>query len=160
GSRIRITAQLILAEDGTHLWSQRYDREMTDVFAIQDEIFAAIVQELRLNLTCQSLAKRAHVNLAAYEATLEGRHHLLKFDPVAIDRARQCLERALDVDPLYAAAHAGLAQYHIFHSALGLSDPRQGLRLAEKSVLRALELDPASPEAHATAGQVRAELYY
>ncbi|MGD0132089.1 MAG: protein kinase [Bryobacteraceae bacterium] len=87
GPRLRVTAQLIRAEDGTHLWSQRYESEMTDVFAIQDEISAAIVKQLRLNLTGQSLVKRAVTNVAAYEATLEGRHHISKFTPDANDRA-------------------------------------------------------------------------
>ena len=109
GARIRVTAQLIRAEDGTHLWSQRYESEMTDVFAIQDEISAAIVKQLRLNLTGHSLVKRAATNVAAYEATLEGRHHLTQFTPASSDRARQCFERAIALDPQYAPACAALA---------------------------------------------------
>jgi serine/threonine protein kinase len=85
GPRIRVTAQLIRAEDGGHLWSKRYESEMTDVFAIQDEISAAIVQELQLNLTGHSLVKRAATNVPAYEATLEGRHHLTQFTPASLE---------------------------------------------------------------------------
>ena len=160
GPRLRVTAQLIRAEDGTHLWSQRYESQLTDVFAIQDEISAAIVKELRVNLTGHSLVKRAVTNAAAYEATLEGRHHLYNFTPASADRGRVCFERAIALDPQYAPAHAGLAEYHVLMAALGFMDPRQTLALGEKSALRALELDPKLAEAHTIAGQIRAALYY
>lgn len=91
--------QLIRAEDGTRLWSQRYESEMTDVFAIQDEISAAIVKQLQLNLTGHSLVKQAVTNAAAYDATLEGRHHLNNFTPASADRARQRYVRAIDPLP-------------------------------------------------------------
>jgi serine/threonine protein kinase/tetratricopeptide (TPR) repeat protein len=160
GARIRVTAQLIRAEDGTHLWSQRYESEMTDVFAIQDEISAAIVKQLQLNLTGHSLVKRAATNVAAYEATLQGRHHLTKYTPASIDRGRQCFERAIALDPEYAPAHAGLAEYHVWQAGIGSADPLQVLPLGRQTALRALELDPALPEAHAIAGQICAELDY
>ena len=160
GPKVRVTVQLIRAEDGTHLWSQRYESEMTDVFAIQDEISAAIVKQLQLNLTGHSLVKRAVTNAAAYDATLEGRHHLNNFTPASADRARQCFERAIALDPQYAPAHAGLAEYHVVHATVGNLDPRDELALGNKAALRALELDPQLPEAHAIAGQIRAELDY
>ena len=160
GPRLRVTAQLIRAEDGTHLWSQRYESQLTDVFAIQDEISAAIVKELRVNLTGHSLVKRTVTSAAAYEATLEGRHHLNNFTPASADRGRACFERAIALDPQYAPAHAALAEYHVLMAALGFMDPRQTLALGEKSALRALELDPKLAEAHTIAGQIRAALYY
>ena len=160
GPKIRVTAQLIRAEDGTHLWSQRYESEMTDVFAIQDEISAAIVEQLRLNLTGQSLVKRAVTNVAAYDATLEGRHHLSKWTPSSNDRARQCFERAIALDPEYAPAYAGLAEYHVGQAAIGLAGPLQALPLGRRAALRALALDPQLPEAHAIAGHICAELDY
>ncbi len=160
GPRIRVTAQLIRAEDGTHLWSQRYESTMTDVFAIQDEISAAIVEQLRLNLTGHSLVKRAATNVAAYEATLEGRHHLTKFTPASNDRGRQCFERAIALDPQYAQAYAGLAEYHVLQGGIGSADPRQALALGRQAALRALELDPQLAEAHAVAGQICAGLEY
>ena len=159
GARIRVTAQLVRAEDGTHLWSKRYESELTDVFAIQDEISAAIVKELQLNLTGQFLVKRAVVNIAAYQATLEGRHHLYKLTPAAIDRSRECFERAIAIDPLYAGGHAGLAEYHVFHAGIGTAQPRETLPLAQAAVQRSLELDPGQSEAHAIAGQISASLY-
>jgi serine/threonine-protein kinase len=160
GPRLRVTAQLIRAEDGTHLWSQRYESEMTDVFAIQDEISAAIVKQLRLNLTGHSLVKRAVTNVAAYEATLEGRHHISKFTPDANDRARQCFERAIEVDPGYAPAYAGIAEYHVMQASLGAATSLQELPLARKGALRALELDPMLAEAHAILGHICAALDY
>ncbi len=160
GPKVRVTVQLIRAEDGTHLWSQRYESEMTDVFAIQDEISAAIVKQLQLNLTGHSLVKRAVTNAAAYDATLEGRHHLNNFTPASADRARQCFERAIALDPQYAPAYAGLAEYHVVHATVGNLDPREELALGDKAAQRALELDPLLPEAHAIAGQIRAELDY
>jgi len=160
GPKVRVTVQLIRAEDGTHLWSQRYESEMTDVFAIQDEISAAIVKQLELNLSGHSLVKRAVTNTAAYEATLEGRHHLNNFTPASADRARQCFERAIALDPQYAPAYAGLGDYHVVHATIGRLDPREELALGDKAAQRALELDPLLPEAHAIAGQIRAELDY
>ncbi len=160
GPRIRVTAQLIRAEDGTHLWSQRYESAMTDVFAIQDEISAAIVKQLQLNLTGHSLVKRAATNVAAYEATLEGRHHLGKYTPASNDRGRQCFERAIALDPQYAPAYAGLAEYHVLQAGVGSGDPLHTLPLGRQAALRALELDPLLPEAHAIVGHICAELDY
>jgi tetratricopeptide (TPR) repeat protein len=133
---------------------------LTDVFAIQDEISAAIVKELRLNLTGHSLVKRAVTNAAAYDATLEGRHHLGSFTPASADRARSCFERAIALDPQYAPGHAGLAEYHVLQSAVGFVEPRQALALGEQAALRALEFDPMLAEAHAIAGQIYAALHY
>ena len=161
GPRIRVTAQLIRAEDGGHLWSKRYESEMTDVFAIQDEISAAIVQELELNLTGPSLVKRAATNVPAYEATLEGRHHLTQYTPASLDRGRQCLERAIALDPQYAPAYAALAEYHVWQAAgIASAGTLQALQQARQVALRALELDPLLPEAQAVAGQICAALDY
>ncbi len=160
GPKIRVTVQLVRAEDGTHLWSQRYESEMTDVFAIQDEISAAIVKQLQLNLTGHSLVKRAVTNAAAYDATLEGRHHLNNFTPASAGRARQCFERAIALDPQYAPAYAGLAEYHVVHATVGRLDPREELAHGDQAAQRAVELDALLPEAHAIAGQIRAELDY
>jgi len=80
GHRIRITAQLITAKDGTQLWSKRYDRDLTDVFEIQDEISNAIAMELKVSLAGRPLVKPPTVHFAAYEAVLQGRHHFFRFD--------------------------------------------------------------------------------
>ena len=97
GSRIRVTAQLILAADGTHLWSQRYDREMADIFAIQDEIAAAIADALKLKLN--PAPERRMPSVPAYEAYLRYRSFQWLFTPEASRRSRECLEQALALDP-------------------------------------------------------------
>jgi serine/threonine-protein kinase len=151
GSRIRVTAQLIDASDGSHLWSERYDRELTDVFAIQDEIAGAIAGELKVNLTG---AKRAVTNIPAYEAFLEGRHHSLGLSPDSAARAVECFERALSLDPEYAMAHAGIASYYVLAAAMGIADPLEALPRADAALRRALELEE-NPEELALAATLR-----
>src|SRR4029077_4456749 len=112
GNRIRVTAQLISSEDGSHLWSERYDREMADVFALQDEIAAAIAAALRIKLAGQPAAARQYPpNPASYEALLRAWHHLSKYTPESMMRARECLEEATALDPGYAPAHSALGMY-------------------------------------------------
>ena len=157
GNRLRITAQLVHAADGMHFWSQRYDREMTDVFAIQDEISAAIADQLKVHLTGR---KRQTTNLAAYEALLEGRHNLYKTTPAGFAKALECYARAISIDPGYALPYAGIAECHQLLAALGLADPRASLAKTKASAAQALELDPSLPEAHAQLGVVNALLEY
>ena len=110
GSRVRVTAQLILAADGTHLWSQRYDREMADIFAVQDEIAAAIADAMKLTLN--PAPERRMPSVPAYEAYLRYRSYQWQFTPEASRRSRECLERALALDPDFALPYVGLADYH------------------------------------------------
>ena len=147
GNRIRVTAQLIKAADGFHLWSERYDRELTDVFAIQDEIASAIVNQLQVNLTGGTApAPKRPAHVAAYEAVLEGRHNFEKMTPSNSARALECFERAIAIDRSYAAGHEGLANYYIGLAAMGLADSRRVLPLARAAAVRAAELAPADPE--------------
>ncbi|HUI79364.1 MAG TPA: protein kinase [Bryobacteraceae bacterium] len=151
GNRIRVTAQLIKAADGFHLWSERYDRELTDVFAIQDEISAAIVEQLKLNLTgarAQPMVKRAITNPAAYEAFLEGRHHWYRLTPSSTIKAREFFEKAVSIDPGFAPAHVGLADCFFLIASLGGEQPRNVLPKVAEEARRALELDENCAEAH------------
>jgi len=151
GNRIRITAQLIKAGDGFHVWSERYDRELVDVFAIQDEISAAIVAQLKVNLTgggVAPLVKRATTDPAAYEAVLQGRHHWFQFTPAGMAKARDYFERAVSIDSGYAPAHVGLADYFFGLATLGVAEPRTVLPKVAAEARRALELDEANAEAH------------
>ena len=103
GNRIRVTAQLVSAADGSHHWSERYDREMTDVFAIQDEICQAIVDKLRVQLADgQPLVKRHTENLEAYDLCLKARYHLYKDTPEGHEKCREYCEQAIALDPGYA----------------------------------------------------------
>jgi serine/threonine protein kinase len=147
GSRIRVTAQLINAEDGYHLWSERYDREMADVFTMQDEIAAAIAGALEVKLVGKPGARRAHQpNLEAYEAFLRGRHEALKATLESHSRAKQLFEQAIALDPTFSEPHSELGYYYSLQGLMGLrSDMPAGRALAQK----ALELSPADSRAHA-----------
>ncbi len=151
GNRIRVTAQLIKAGDGFHVWSERYDRELIDVFAIQDEISAAIVDQLKVNLTgrgAQPLVKRATTNPAAYEAFLEGRHHWYRLTPSSVVKAREYFSRAAAIDPGYAPAHVGLAECFFMRASMGTEEPRSVLPKVAEAARRALALDEANADAH------------
>jgi adenylate cyclase len=111
GNRIRVTAQLIAATDGTHLWSERYDRELADVFAVQDEISAAISKALQVRLSPQAAAKPRYTpKLPAYEALLKARHFHWKVTAEAMEQARPFYEQAIALDPQFALAHAPLCR--------------------------------------------------
>ena len=154
GSRIRVTAQLIQASDGTHLWSQRYDREMADIFAMQDEISAAIADALKVKLT--PMPERRVPSLPAYEAYLRYRSFQWKFTPEASQRSRECLEQALALDPGFALPYVGLADYHTARCVVGLMPAHQAMPRARELAQRALEIDSDLPEAHAMLGLVAA----
>jgi hypothetical protein len=102
GNRVRITAQLIAAADGSHLWSERYDRDLTDVFAVQDEIATAIAGKLQVKLRAAPGARQQHnPGVPAYEALLKGRHFLMKQTPDAVVRAKEYCDQAAALDPGY-----------------------------------------------------------
>ena len=146
GSRLRITAQLIHAADGTHLWSQRYDREMADVFAIQDEISKAITEALEVRLAPRARA----MDVEAYQNFLRARHHLARFTPADMTKAKECLERVLAIDPNYAPAYAWLAIYYNTLAMLGMGPAGDMTSLAKEAAGKALALDPANTDVHGT----------
>lgn len=154
GERIRVTAQLIKAADGFHVWSERYDRQLDDVFALQDEMAAAIAGQLKIRLAQPGAARRAP-QVAAYEAYLQSRHHWYKLTPSAIAKSRELAERALSIDPAYSDAYVGIAAYHFGVAWFGNGDPRQELPKAMAAAVRALELDPQSAGANALAGAMK-----
>ena len=161
GSRIRVTAQLITAADGSHLWSERYDRELADVFAIQDEIATAIMGALQMTLAGASMPPRRHTpSLPAYEAYLKARHCQWQLTPGALDRARRYYEEAITLDPGFALARSGHADYYVFLAGMGRQPAREAMPLARAEAQKALELDPALPEAHAILGAVAALFDY
>jgi serine/threonine protein kinase/Tfp pilus assembly protein PilF len=148
GNRIRITARLVTGKDGTQVWSKRFDRELSDVFAIQDEISNAITAELKLSLMPVGPVKAPTAHFAAYEAVLQGRYHFLRFDPAEQVKALACFERAVSIDPNYAAAHIGVALYHWGQMVVGSVNPRQAMALSVAAVREALRLDPANSDGH------------
>jgi serine/threonine-protein kinase len=161
GSRIRVTAQLIDAANGYHLWSERYDREMTDVFAIQDEIAQAIAVSLKLKLAAPPAAMRRHTPcVAAYESFLKGRYFLRKSTPEGLARCKECLDSAISLDPDFAVAHAELASYFRVLTSLAHMPARQALPQARAAAEQALQIDASLPEAHAELAAVAVFLDY
>jgi TolB-like protein len=154
GSRVRIIAQLVTAVDGCHLWSERYDREMADIFAIQDEIAQAIAAALRVQLS--GIARQYTPRLPAYEAYLKARHCMAVFTRESLARSRDFYERAIALDAGFAPAHSGLAISIVSSVLPGLTPARGGMPLAREAAERALDFDPASQEAHAVLGLVAA----
>jgi serine/threonine-protein kinase len=157
GTRLRVTTQLIHAADGTHLWSQRYDREMTDVFAVQDEIASAITQALQVKLTGKPAAARPHQpNLPAYEALLKGRQQYYKLSPEAFARAEEYFQQAIELDPQWADTHSYLGRQYFAVAFYGLRLASEMLPLARAEARKALELLPSEPIAHAVLGTIAA----
>ena len=159
GNRIRVTAQLINAADGYHVWSERYDRELTDVFAIQDEIAAAITGALQLKLGSAPTVRHTP-NMAAYEAYLKYRYYQWSFTPEALQRSRESLQRAIALDPKFALPYVGLADYQLALGVVGRLTGEQTMPPARKLAQRALELDPDLPEAHGMLGIVAGHYDY
>ena len=160
GTRIRVTAQLINAEDGYHLWSERYDRELTDVFAIQDDIAQAIASALQVTLTAKPAQTRHTPVLAAYEAVLKGRHQMLKHSPVSHARANDCFEQAMVLDPAYAEPHANLGTNYFLSGMSGLRSARETMPLVRAEAKEALSLDPSDPGPHFLLASVAAAYQY
>jgi serine/threonine protein kinase/Flp pilus assembly protein TadD len=157
GNRVRITAQLINVRDGSHLWSEKYDREMKDIFDIQDEISLAIVSKLKIKLFGNEKAvieKRYTENLGAYNLYLEGRHFFQMFTLEGFRLAIQCYEQAISKDLDYALAYAGLADAYFFSSYFGERPPRETAPKAKKYLKKALELDESLAEAHASLARI------
>jgi adenylate cyclase len=158
GNRVRITAQLIDAESGGHLWAERFDRDLTDIFATQDEVVEKIVRALAVTLTQGEetrLGRRGTAKIEAYEAYLRGRQLLSRSTREAIAQARAMYRRAIELDPTYAVPHAGLALTGISNYVSDWTDdPDAELDEAERWARRALELDDSEPVAHMALGSV------
>lgn len=154
GARVRITAQLIAADDGTHIWSEQYDREIADIFAVQDEISQSIAASLREHLAS---TPRQHIPpLPAYEAYLKARHCLAAFTRDSLIRGRKFYEDAIAADAAFARAQSGLAMAHVTLVLPGISPARIAMPLARAAAQRALESDPDLQEAYAVLGMVAA----
>lgn len=153
GRRLRISVQLIDANNGYQLWSKRFDREIADVFAIQDEIAGSVVTALGLTLEKgeqSHLVKTSTANVEAYEFYLRGRKLFQKWTRENINLAREMFERAVAIDRNFAGAWAGLATAHVH---LHGCDTEPHLVKAREASTRALKIDPQSAEAHVAAAQ-------
>ncbi|MFQ5633466.1 MAG: protein kinase, partial [bacterium] len=158
GNRLRITAQLIKIADGYHLWSERFDRELTDVFEIQDEIALAIVDKLKIELLAKEKAaiqKRGTDNLEAYQFYLKGRHFLNNRPKGFVEKTKQNFLEAIALDADFALPYAGLAQLYTIIGAYEFIAPESAFTEARKSVEQALQLDSDLAEAHAVVGTIK-----
>ncbi len=154
GKRLRISAELINISDGYHLWSERYDREITDIFEIQDEITAAIVKTLEPTLLGQqsSLPRRHSENIAAYELYLKGRALWSLRSESNLRASIECFRAAIDLDPDYALVHTGLADSFCILAIYGYIPPSEGRPRAEAAVQKAMALAPDLTEMHFSMG--------
>ena len=147
GDRVRVTAQLVNTADGYQLWSRRFDRELSDVFAIQDEIAATILSEFRMGLA-QPLKGRA-MDATAHDAYLRGMYALNKWTNHSMQQALAAFSEAIAADPSFAPAYAALAEGQMWlYSGLGILPANDTVPKARAAVEKALELDPALADAH------------
>lgn len=154
GERVRITAQLIDTATDSHLWSETYDREMQDVFAIQDDIAQSIVNALEVTLTPKDRRALQYVatsDAKAYDHYLRGRKYFYAMTKRAFHHAVKMYRQAIAEDPSFALAYAGIADAHSFLFMYGDATPENAGKAGEASI-RAVELDPDSAEAHASRG--------
>jgi serine/threonine protein kinase len=155
GNRVRVTAQLVSAEDGYQLWSKRFDRDLADVFTIQDDIAATIVGELRVGLEVRPGERQASLDVAAHEAYFRGMYALNKWSEESMRRAIGDFREAIDQDERFAPAHAALGEAYVWlYSGIGLLPAHEAVPPARASVERALALDPALAVAHKVGGLI------
>ncbi len=155
GDRVRITTRLIDASSGFELWSEIYDREQSDLFAIQQDIATRVADALTIPLMGERASRVAQPptdNLDAYEAYLQGRYFLARYTADAFRAAARSFQRAIDIDPDFAAAHVGLADAYLLQNRYGSMPLGEALTLAEPAIERALQLDARIAEAHAMRG--------
>jgi serine/threonine-protein kinase len=161
GNRLRITAQLINVADGYHLWSERYDRQMEDIFDIQDEITLAVVDALKVALLGEdkeAALKHYTDNTEAYELYLKGRHFYNKYTGEGWAKAIEYFEKAIDKEPEYAPAYAGISHSLGISWYYGILSAHEALPRANAACSRALEIDPDLDVAHLSLGNAR--FYY
>ena len=149
-NRVRITAQLINASDGIHFWSKNFDRELDDIFALQDEISLLIADQIRENFghfnVQEHLVDEQTNSMQAYELFLKGRFHQLQWDPASIRRAIECYEESVLHDPTFARSYYGLVQCYGLLAAWGYMPTEEGFGKAITNFLKARDLDTQSPE--------------
>ena len=154
GNRLRITAQLVETRTRHSIWAERYDRQMEDVFAIQDEIAQSIARALKVMLTDsekQAIAKAPTADVRAYDFYLRGQQFFYHFRRRGYDFARQMFSRAIEIDPRYARAYAGVSNCHSY-LYMYWDATEENLRAADSASRKALELDPELAEAHVARG--------
>jgi TolB-like protein/tetratricopeptide (TPR) repeat protein len=156
GEKVRITAQLIKAVDGSHLWSETYDRTLDDIFAVQDDIAGEVVKALELTLLGTTSATRSRpVDSEAYNLVLQGRFFVDLRGQKDLERAVELFRRAAARDPGYAPAWAGLSRAYAAQASSGFTPAANGFQSAREAAETALELDPQLVDAHLAMGFIQ-----
>jgi TolB-like protein/Tfp pilus assembly protein PilF len=156
GEQVRVTVQLIRAETDAHVWAETFDRKLTDIFAVESEIAKNIADKLRAQLTgseARAMAARPTENGEAYQLYLKGRFFWNKRTAKDFNTALTYFQQAIDKDPGYALAYAGLADTYVLLSGYAAASPAESLPKAKAAALKALELDNSLGEAHTSLGQ-------
>ena len=154
GDRVRVTTQLVNAEDGYHIWSKRFDRELSDVFVIQDDIAASILDEFRIHRDTRA-SGRTPLNVPAHDAYLRGMYSLNKWTESAVRQAIVDFDDALAADADFAPAYAALAEAHVwFYSGLGVLPAHETVPHARRAVDQALALDASLAQAYKVRGLI------
>jgi eukaryotic-like serine/threonine-protein kinase len=157
GNHVRVTAQLIRVADESQLWSERYDREMTDIFAVQDDISQAIATVLKVRL---ATPQRRPENVEAFQSYLKGLYWYQRYTPESLAKAKESFEQALQHDPNYAPAYAGLAVFYHGIGALSIKRMVETAPLARSAAEKALAIDQTSSEAHSVLGVISGAVDY
>jgi len=159
GDRVRINAQLIDAHNDRHLWAQQYDSELKDVLQLQSDLASAIVLEVAGKLTpneaSRLTAKAPQVNPGAYEAYLKGEYFLDKWTPDGFQKARSYFEQAIQLDPSFTDAYAGLAEYYGLAAFTNVVPPREAWLKSEELLVKTLKMDKTSSKAHSELGMLK-----
>jgi eukaryotic-like serine/threonine-protein kinase len=159
GNRVRISVQLVSARADETLWADRYDRELTDVLALQSDVAESVAREIAIQLTpeeARQLTKRATVNAEALLEVLKCKHSAFAASKDAVDQALRHARRALELDPEFALAWSALADCQSFRAVRGMAPPAEAGAEATAAARRALELDPSLADAHASLGLIQA----
>jgi TolB-like protein/Tfp pilus assembly protein PilF len=154
GDRLRVTAQLLNSKDGTHLWSQTYDRDLSDVLKLQDEIAIALVRALQIEVGTGFFSRQALRNTEAYTLYLQGQHAKDRFDQPGMEQGVSDFERVLELDPSFAPAELWLGNAYFSLGLYGFMPPAIAFEKARRASERALTLDPSLAMAHAQLGDI------
>ena len=156
GNKLRITAQLIQASDGNHLWSDTYDREMQDIFAVRSEVAQQVAETLKIRLLGEDkkrLDTKPTENIEAYNLYRQGRYYADKFSQDGFKKALGFYQQAIEKDPRFALAYAGMADTYVLAADFYIP-PREAFSKAKEAALKAIEVDETLAEAHASLGFV------
>lgn len=159
GNRLRVTVQLTNVADGFNLWSERFDCELRDIFELQDEITLRIIEKLKIKLAppreVPASDRNSTARLQAYDLYLEGKYNWNRQTEEGFHKAIVCFEKAIEVDPLFGAASAGLADAFTFFGFHGLAPSIEIFPKARAAAIKALQIDPTLPDANISMGYVK-----